>query len=86
MDRILKPKGKIIIDFATDIKRVSPHGKLVFGDEPQYTLDEAKELLRDVFKKYKTRVQELQIFEEEYKEANPPYKFSSKGVLLVAIK
>jgi len=87
MDRILKSKGKIIIDFATDIKRVAPDGKLtVFGDEPQYTLDEAKEVMKEVFKKYKIRIQELQIFEEEYKEANPPYKFSSKGVLLVAIK
>lgn len=87
MDRILKPKGKIIIDFATDIKRISPDGKLiVFGDEPQYTLDEAKELLKDVFKKYKIRIHELQVFEEEFKAADPPYKFSSKGVLLVAIK
>jgi ubiquinone/menaquinone biosynthesis C-methylase UbiE len=87
MDRILKSRGKIIIDFATDIKRVSHDDKLiVFGDEPQYTLDEAKKLLKDIFKKYKIRVQELQFFEEEFKAANPPYKFSCKGVLLVAIK
>jgi len=87
MDRILKPKGKVIIDFATDIKRVSPDGKLiVFGDEPQYSLDEAKELLKEVFKKYKIKIQELQVFEEEFKATDPPYKFSCKGVLLVANK
>jgi SAM-dependent methyltransferase len=87
IDRILKSKGKVIIDFATDIKRVTPNGKLlVFGDEPQYTLDAAKELMKDVFKKYRIRIQELEVSGEEYKEANPPYKFSSKGVLLVAEK
>jgi len=87
MDRILKSNGKIIIDFATDIKRVSPNGKLiVFGDEPQYTLEEAKELLKEVFKEYKIRIQELHVFEEEFKAASPPYKFSCKGVLLVAVK
>ena len=87
IDRILKPKGKIIIDFATDIKRVSPDGKLiVFENEPQYTLDEAKELLKETFKKYKIKIQELQVFEEEFKASNPPYKFSCKGVLLVAEK
>jgi len=87
MDRILKPKGKVIIDFATDIRRVSPDGKLiVFGDEPQYTLDEAKELLKETFRKYKIKIQELQVFEEEFKASNPPYKFSCKGVLLVAEK
>jgi ubiquinone/menaquinone biosynthesis C-methylase UbiE len=87
MDRILKSEGKAIIDFATDIKRVSPDGKLiVFGNEPQYTLDEAKELLKEIFKKYKIRIQELQVFEEEFKASNPPYKFSCKGVLLVAEK
>ncbi len=87
IDRILKSNGKIIIDFATDIKRVSPNGKLiVFGDEPQYTLDEAKEILKEVFKKYKIKIQELQVFEEEFKAADPPYKFSCKGILLVAEK
>lgn len=87
MDRILKPKGKVIIDFATDIKRVSPDGKLiVFGDEPLYTLEEAKELLKEVFRKYKIKIQELEVFEEEFKAANPPYKFSCRGVLLVAEK
>ncbi|MEW6294736.1 MAG: class I SAM-dependent methyltransferase [Candidatus Diapherotrites archaeon] len=85
MGRILKPNGKIIIDFATDIKRVSPDGKLiVFGDEPQYSLEEAKELLKETFRQYKIRIQELQVFEEEFKAANSPYKFSCKGVLLVA--
>lgn len=87
MDRILRPKGKVIIDFSTDIKRVSPDGKpVVFGDEPQYTSDQAKELLKKVFKGYKVRMQESQVPEEEYKDANPPYKFSSKAVLLVAVK
>ena len=69
------------------ILRVSPDGKLiVFGNEPQYTLDEAKKLLKEVFKKYKIRIQELKVFEEEFKASNTPYKFSCKGVLLVAEK
>lgn len=87
MGRILKPKGKAIIDFSTDIKRTSPDGKrIVFGDEPQYTSDEAKELLRKAFEGYEIRIQELQAVEEEFNAANPPYKYSGKGILLVAVK
>ncbi len=87
MDRILAPGGKVIIDFATNIKRISPEGRLiVFGDEPQYTLGEAKELLKDLFRKYKVKTRELRVFEEEFSAANPPYEFSCRGVLLVAVK
>jgi len=87
IDRILKPGGKIIIDFATDIKRISSEGKLItFGDEPLYTLEEAKILLKELFKDYKTMINELSVFEEDFKACNPPYKFTCRGVLLVAEK
>jgi SAM-dependent methyltransferase len=86
MDRTLRPKGKVIIDFSADIKRVAPDGKpIVFGNEPRYTSDEAKKLLRKGFEGYEIRIQESNVF-EDCKAANPPYKKWSKGILLVAVK
>jgi SAM-dependent methyltransferase len=86
MNRVLRPHGKIIIDFATDIKRVLSNGKpITFGKEPLYSLEEAKTVLKKLFKNYK-----IQIYESEVPEyltrGKPPYKFSSKFILLVAEK
>ncbi|MDO8647762.1 MAG: class I SAM-dependent methyltransferase [Candidatus Diapherotrites archaeon] len=87
MDRTLNAKGKVLIDFATDIKRVSKNGELiVFESEPQYKLNEAKKLLKTAFKKYRVKIHELRVFEEEFKAVDKQYNFSCKGFLLVAEK
>lgn len=42
INRILKPSGRILIDFATDIQRILPDGKLYLRkSEPQYTIKES---------------------------------------------
>ncbi len=87
IDRTLKPSGRVIIDFATDIKRVSPDGKLIiFGDEPKYTLGEAKITLKNLFRNYKIKIHESEVQEEAFTQARPPYKFSCQFILLVADK
>ena len=84
--RVLKPRGRVIIDFATDIKRISSEGRLIkFGDELGYSLKEAKTLLKEVFSNYKSRMYESKV-SEEIKKGNPSYKFSCNFILLVADK
>lgn len=86
INRVLKPQGIIVIDFATDIKRVLSTGKLItFGKEPLYTLVEAKIVLRKLFKDYKMKMYESDV-PEYFVKTKPPYKFSSKFILLVADK
>ncbi len=86
INRVLKPHGRIIIDFATDIKRVLHNGKLItFGKEPLYTLEKAKMILKKLLKNYEIKMYESEI-PEYTTRTKPPYKFSSKFVLLVADK
>lgn len=87
IDRVLKPNGRAIIDFAADVRRISAEGKLItFGDEPCYKLGEAKVLLKDIFRKYNIQVRTSEVPEEDFTNSNPPYKFSCKLILLVADK
>ncbi len=87
IDRVLRKGGKIILDFATDITRIRLDGKPYFiKGEPKYTLDEAKKELRELLRDYKIKTYESSVPEEVLPEANPPYKFKSKFILLVAEK
>ncbi len=48
--RVLRPQASLIMDFAVDIERECPDGsRYVIEDEPQFTLDEGKNLLADIF-------------------------------------
>ena len=86
IDRVLKPHGRAIIDFATDIKRVLPKGKLIrFGDEPGYDLNKASALLKRVFSNYEIRMYKSKV-SEKMKMGNPSYKFSCNFILLIADK
>ena len=86
IDRILKPNGRVIIDFATDIKRTSPSGKLItFGKEPLYTLEDAKNTLKNLFRNYQTEQHDSEVV-EDFEAANPPYTLNCKFVILIADK
>lgn len=86
IDRILKSNGKVIIDFATDIKRTSPSGKLItFGKEPLYTLEDAKIILKNLFRKYQIEMHESKVI-EDFEAGNPPYTLNCRFVILIANK
>ena len=86
IDRVLKPNGRIIIDFATDIKRTSPSGKLIiFGKEPLYNLKDARKILKNLFRNYQIQMHESEVV-EDFEAANPPYTLNCKFVILIADK
>ena len=86
IDRVLKPNGKVVIDFATDIKRTSPNNKFItFGKEPLYTLKDAKRILENLFKNYKIKMYKLRVI-ESFEGANPPYILNCRFILLIANK
>lgn len=86
IDRVLKPNGRVIIDFATDIKRTSPSGKLItFGKEPLYGLKDAKSTLKNLFRNYQIQMCESEVV-EDLEAANPPYTLNCKFVILIADK
>jgi SAM-dependent methyltransferase len=86
IDRVLKPNGKLVIDFAADITRTSPSGKLItFGKEPLYTMESAKATLKNLFRDYEIKMQDSEVV-EDYEGANPPYKLDCKFVILAASK
>ncbi len=83
IDRVLKHNGTVILDFATDIRRVRPDGTLyVRSGEPQYSQSEAGDTLRELFKNYKIRMHNSNVPEEKIRG----YKFSCNFILLVGKK
>ncbi|MDD5340818.1 MAG: class I SAM-dependent methyltransferase [Patescibacteria group bacterium] len=86
IDRVLNKNGRVIIDFATDLKRISFAGKFIkIGKEPLYKLQEAKNILKKLFKNYRVKIYESEVRPEIVK-AKIPYRFSSKFIILIADK
>jgi ubiquinone/menaquinone biosynthesis C-methylase UbiE len=87
MERVLKPGGKIIIDFATDIKRTYPDGSLwIIENEPNYILEDALIFLKEVFKNYDINIIVDKVEPEEVVLKNKKYIFTSNFILLSAQK
>lgn len=86
IDRVLRPNGKVILDFATDVQRIMSNDKsLVFGREPLYTLGEAKAILKDLFRDYQITLHTSKVT-ENVPAANPPYTLHCRFIILVADK
>ena len=65
MTRCLKPRGKLILDFATDIERLDTNGnKVVFSGEGNYTTTESIELFKEELKEFNLNIQ-VSTFEED---------------------
>lgn len=87
MERVLKPGGKIIIDFATDIKRTYPDGSLwIIENEPNYILEDALIFLKEVFKNYDINLIIDKVEPEGVVLKNKKYIFTSNFILLSAQK
>lgn len=87
MDRVTKSKGTIIIDFAADVKRTYPDGSLwVVKNEPNYTLVEARDFLKDIFKNYQMQMLFGKSEPENVTLEDRTYAFSCNYIVLKAIK
>ncbi len=87
MGRVLKSGGRIIIDFATDIKRVYPDGSIwIVENESNYKLEDALIFLRETFKDYKVNIITDKVEPEKVKLKNREYIFTSNFILLEAVK
>lgn len=87
MTRVLKPRGKIIIDFAAGIKRTLPSGKQhIIRGEPRYSLSQARATLTKALSGYTLRMQHAAVPEETVKTSGRRYIFSCDFLLVVGKK
>ncbi|MFH0928359.1 MAG: class I SAM-dependent methyltransferase [bacterium] len=85
-ERILKPNGEVIIDYAADIRRVREDGSLyTVRHEPLYTLNEALNLLKESFTNFKCAIR-TDVSEPELVEVRGEKYFFSCNYILVRAK
>ena len=82
--RVLKPNGKIIIDFATDIIRLDKNGnKIIFNDEGNYNKEDSITFFKKVFKDFDLKI-DIFKFEEKNLEADAGYQSITGNFLLIS--
>lgn len=87
MRRVLKSGGRIIMDFAADIKRTYPDGSLwIVENEPNYTQEEALSFLKEVFKDERTNFTVAFVPPEKVTLGDKEYLFTSNFILVDAVK
>lgn len=87
LNRILKPGGRMIIDFATDIRRTYADGSLwIVENEPNYTLEEALSFLKGVFQDYTISIHTDSVEPEKVTLDDKEYLFTSNFILIDAVK
>lgn len=85
--RVLRPEGRIILDFATDIKRVMPDGELYWKESTHtYKKEEANRLLIKLLKDFDFEIQMSEVPEEEVRTPVLRYKFSCNFLLVKGTK
>lgn len=83
IDRVLKANGIIIIDFATDIRRVKPDGSLyVKKNEELYSTEEAIEILKESLGNYSLNIQKCEVQEERFETEDMTYDLNCNFILL----
>ena len=83
ISRILKVGGYIALEWAIDIKRISPKGEtVIFGTEPMYDKDSAVNVLQKALPNFELNFIEGEDIYSNEKEANPPYEFYCETLLL----
>ena len=87
IDRILKERGRIIVEFATDVKRVFPDGNLyIRKSEPLYTFEEATSFFRGLLKTYRVQIIESEVLPEHVRTERFEYTLSCKLIIISADK
>jgi len=87
LNRVLKPGGMMILDYATDIRRVKTDGSLYTVEkEPLFTLDQAVDFLKKSLSEFKVEIQTDTCEPEEVDVRGEKYSFSCNYILLVIKK
>lgn len=87
IDRILKKRGRIMIEFATDMKRVLPDGNFyIRKSEPLYQYEEALSFLKGLLKNYETHITKSAVLPEQVKTERLEYTLSCTLIIIVADK
>lgn len=83
ISRILKVGGYIALEWAINIKRISPSGEsVIFGSEPLYDRESAIAVIKRVFPNFEIRFLEGEKIYSNESEANPPYEFWGETLLI----
>ena len=87
MDRVLKNNGKMIIDFATDIRRINTDGRhRKKGRRPDHTMETGMAFFRKVLSKYKIEITKSSVPEEIVDVGSSSYKFSCNFFVVIVEK
>ena len=83
ISRILKIGGYIALEWAINIRRVSPTGEsVVFGTEPLYNKEKTFNVIMKVFPNFEINFIEGEKIYSNESEANPPYEFYCETLLI----
>ncbi len=81
--RILKVGGYIALEWAINIRRISPTGEpIVFGTEPLYDREKTINVIQKAFPNFKISFIDGEKVYSEESEANPPYEFYCDTLLI----
>ena len=84
--RSLKPNGKFIIDFATDIQKVKNNGEIIPYKTKIYETKQAIKLMEDLFKDFNYKIEICTLPEEQLFMDNIPYTFKCNFLLVYGNK
>lgn len=83
ISRILKVGGHIALEWAINIKRISPTGEpVVFGSEPLYDRGKTIKTIKKVFPNFELDFIDGESIYSNESEANPPYEFYCETLLI----
>ncbi|HBR81057.1 TPA: hypothetical protein DEA21_05480 [Candidatus Uhrbacteria bacterium] len=87
LERIVKPGGKIIFDFAINIRREKPDGTLyVVSNEPLWNETQARELLASSFPGSELSLKTFVVEPEIVRFNDTEYVFKAEAILVQAVK
>lgn len=86
MSRILKENGKILLDFATDIRRLDKNNNpVIFDDEGNYHTEEAIEFFKEQLNNFDLNIEVFTFIEEDLEE-DVGYNFIEGNFLIISGK
>lgn len=86
MDRVMKVGGKLILDFAVEVRRVLENGEVMKEERRVYGLDEARRIVESALPNFEFSFVEAEVAPEWVGEQENPHFFSCKYWIVSGIK